>query len=103
MQKGICIALDIHQLTPHDIPLLRSLNTLFGHAFGEPDTYCAEPPSDAYLAGLLAKEGLIVLVALLAEQVVRAGPCESDNWLSLARLWERTSTDDKVDTQSLQR
>ena len=70
MQKGICIALDIHQLTPHDIPFLRSLNTLFGHAFGEPDTYCAEPPSDAYLAGLLAKEGLIVLVALLAEQVV---------------------------------
>jgi len=33
----------------------------------------------------------------------RAGPCESDNWLSLARFWERTSTDDKVDTQSLQR
>jgi hypothetical protein len=33
----------------------------------------------------------------------RAGPRESDNSLSLARLWERTSTDDEVDTQALQR
>ena len=70
MQKGVCISLDIRRLTSHDLPLLRSLNTLFGHAFGEPDTYCAEPPSDAYLSGLLAKEGLIVLVALMAGQVV---------------------------------
>src|SRR5262249_21250343 len=31
----------------------------------------------------------------------RAGPRESDNSLSLARLWERTSTDDQVDTQAL--
>src|SRR5215467_11258377 len=28
----------------------------------------------------------------------RGGPRESDNCLSLARLWERTSTDDQVDT-----
>jgi aminoglycoside 3-N-acetyltransferase I len=60
----------IHQLTPHDIPLLRSLNALFGSAFAEPDTYCAEPPSDEYLRGLLAKENIIVLVTLLAQQVV---------------------------------
>src|SRR5262249_6493817 len=33
----------------------------------------------------------------------RAGPRESDNWLSLARLWERTSTDEQVETQSLRR
>lgn len=63
-------ATDIHQLSPQDIPLLRSLNTLFGCVFNEPDAYCAEPPSDAYLSGLLAKEGLIVLVALMAGQVV---------------------------------
>src|SRR5262245_27764210 len=31
----------------------------------------------------------------------RGGPRESDNCLSLARLWERTSTDDQVDTQPL--
>ncbi len=60
----------IRRLTPHDLRLLRSLNTLFGCAFGEADTYGAEPPSDAYLKGLLAREGVIVLVALLAEQVV---------------------------------
>jgi hypothetical protein len=35
------------------------------------------------------------------ERYTRAGPRESDNRLSLARLWERTSTDDQVDTQSL--
>ena len=33
----------------------------------------------------------------------RAGPRESDNWLSLARLWERTSTNEQVETQSLRR
>ncbi|HEY4038179.1 MAG TPA: AAC(3)-I family aminoglycoside N-acetyltransferase [Burkholderiaceae bacterium] len=61
---------DIYQLTAGDLPLLRSLNTLFGCAFGERDTYCAEPPSDEYLRRLLARENIIVLVALVAEQVV---------------------------------
>ena len=57
-------------LTPADIPLLRQLNTLFGAAFAEPETYTAEPPSDAYLEGLLAKEHVIVLVALAGEEVL---------------------------------
>jgi aminoglycoside 3-N-acetyltransferase I len=60
----------IRRLAPQDVPLLRSLNTLFGRAFGEPDTYCAEPPGDCYLKELLAREGITVLVALLAERVV---------------------------------
>jgi len=58
------------RLTPADIPLLRRLNTLFGAAFAEPETYTAEPPSDAYLEGLLAKEHVIVLVALAGEEVI---------------------------------
>jgi aminoglycoside 3-N-acetyltransferase I len=57
-------------LTPADIPLLRQLNTLFGAAFAEPETYTAEPPSDAYLEGLLAKEHVVVLVALAGEKVL---------------------------------
>jgi aminoglycoside 3-N-acetyltransferase I len=63
-------AFPIHRLTPTDLGgvpptiLLRSLNTLFGAAFGEPDTYTAVPPGDDYLAALLAKEHVVALVAL---------------------------------------
>jgi aminoglycoside 3-N-acetyltransferase I len=61
----------VHRLTPADLPLLRSLNVLFGTAFGEPDTYTASPPDDAYLTGFLAKEHVVALVALSgAEEVI---------------------------------
>ena len=61
---------DIYQLTPNDLLLMRSLNALFGSAFGDLDRYEAEPPSDTYLSRLLAKEHVIVLVALWAGHVV---------------------------------
>src|SRR6185437_3459699 len=35
----------------------------------EPDTYGAEPPSDAYLKGLLQRRHVIVLAALAGEEV----------------------------------
>ena len=60
----------LRRLTPTEIPLLRQLNTLFGAAFAEPETYTAEPPSDVYLEGLLAKEHVFVLVALAGEEVL---------------------------------
>lgn len=60
----------LHQLTPADVPLLRALNALFGEAFGDTGTYGAEPPSDAYVEALLAKEHVIALVALVGEEVV---------------------------------
>src|SRR5918995_2374642 len=60
----------LHRLAPADVPLLRKLNALFGNAFAEPETYTAEPPSDAYLEGLLAKEHVIALVALAGEEVL---------------------------------
>jgi aminoglycoside 3-N-acetyltransferase I len=56
-------AFHVHRLTPSDLSLVRSLNALFGAAFGEPDTYAADPPRDDYLAGLLAKDHVVVLVA----------------------------------------
>jgi len=58
------------RLAPADLPLLRKLNALFGEAFGDEETYGGEPPSDAYLKGLLAKEHVIVVVALAAEEVL---------------------------------
>jgi aminoglycoside 3-N-acetyltransferase I len=60
----------VHQLTPADVPLLRALNALFGAAFGDAETYGAEPPSAAYLEALLAKEHVIALAALIGEEVV---------------------------------
>src|SRR5918997_6118606 len=59
----------LRRLAPADVPLMRKLNALFGDAFAEPETYGAEPPSDAYVADLLAKEHVIALVALAGEEV----------------------------------
>ena len=59
----------IRRLAPGDVQLLRGLNTLFGEAFAEPDTYGAAPPSDGYLEGLLAKEHIVILIALVGEDV----------------------------------
>ena len=53
---------ELRRLGSPDVPLMRQLNTLFGDAFAEPDTYTAEPPSDAYLRDLLANEHVIALV-----------------------------------------
>ncbi|WP_291176292.1 AAC(3)-I family aminoglycoside N-acetyltransferase [Hyphomicrobium sp.] len=60
----------LRRLGPADVALLRKLNTLFGRVFGEPETYGAEPPSDAYCESLLAKEHVVILVALEGEEVV---------------------------------
>jgi aminoglycoside 3-N-acetyltransferase I len=60
----------LHRLGPADVPLARKLNTLFGHAFDDPDTYGAEPPDDVYLAGLLAKDHVTVLVAVAEAEVL---------------------------------
>jgi aminoglycoside 3-N-acetyltransferase I len=57
----------LRRLMPADVGLLRKLNTLFGDGFADPETYGAEPPSDAYLEGLLAKEHVVALVALESE------------------------------------
>jgi aminoglycoside 3-N-acetyltransferase I len=63
-------AFTLRRLGPADLPLLRKLNALFGDAFADPETYVAKPPSDAYLEGLLAKEHVVVLVALAGEEVL---------------------------------
>ena len=60
----------VRRLGPPDVPLMRKLNTLFGEAFADPGTYTAEPPSEAYLEGLLANEQVIALVALAGEEVL---------------------------------
>lgn len=60
----------LRHLGPAEVPLLRELNALFGDAFGDRETYGGEPPTDAYLEGLLAKEHVVALVALAGGGVV---------------------------------
>jgi aminoglycoside 3-N-acetyltransferase I len=60
----------IHRLTIQDVGQLRALNALFGRAFKDPESYDLQPPSDAYLGRLLAKEHVIALAALIDESVV---------------------------------
>jgi aminoglycoside 3-N-acetyltransferase I len=63
-------SITFRRLGSADVPLLRKLNGLFGDAFADPETYGAEPPSEAYLESLLAKEHVVALVALAGEDVL---------------------------------
>lgn len=58
------------RLARADLGLMRDLNALFGEAFGEPETYGAAPPDDAYLQNLLTLDHVIVLAALERGRVV---------------------------------
>lgn len=60
----------VRRLGPADVPHLSKLNAMFGKAFCDDETYGRAPPTDAYLEGLLAKEHVVVLVALAGEEVV---------------------------------
>lgn len=63
-------SVSIRRLGPADIPLVRKLNDVFGKAFGESETYGGEPPTDRYLEDLLAKEHVLVIVAVIEAKVV---------------------------------
>jgi aminoglycoside 3-N-acetyltransferase I len=60
----------IRRLTAENLDLLRELNAVFAVAFGEPETYEANPPGDVYLARKLRKDTIVVLVALVDGRVV---------------------------------
>ena len=60
----------VRRLTAADVALFRELNVLFGEAFRDVETYVAQPPSDTYLSGLLAKEHFVALAALVGGKVV---------------------------------
>ena len=53
-----------------EVPVLHQLNGLFGEAFDDLATYRDAPPSHAYLDRVLAKDDVIVLVALADHRVV---------------------------------
>ena len=59
----------IKLLHSDDVALLEHLLTVFGEAFGEPDTYGARRPSASYLARLLGNDSFFALVALVGGKV----------------------------------
>jgi aminoglycoside 3-N-acetyltransferase I len=58
-------------LAPCDVPFVRQLNDLFAEAFDDTATYGEAPPSDEYLERALAKDDVIVLVALAAYELAK--------------------------------
>jgi aminoglycoside 3-N-acetyltransferase I len=59
----------VKRLGSGEVPLLRQLNEVFAAAFDEPEVY-ALAPEDVYVDAVLGKSHVIVLVALVGEQVV---------------------------------
>ena len=64
------MAYTFQHLSPSALPQARALLAVFGEAFGEPETYVGRQPDAAYLAGLLAKPHVLVVVALDGATVV---------------------------------
>ena len=60
----------IHVLGSDDVSLMEGMSTMFGQAFGEPDTYGGARPSAAYLRRLLGSDAFIALAALQGGEVV---------------------------------
>lgn len=61
---------DVRLLGPDDEARMRSMLTLFGRAFDEPDTYVARQPSSTYLRSLLADRSFLAVAAIAHGQVV---------------------------------
>jgi len=60
----------IHQLAADNLALMDGLLTMFGEAFGEPDTYGRARPSAGYLRRLLGDPSFIALAAVRDGEVV---------------------------------
>jgi aminoglycoside 3-N-acetyltransferase I len=60
----------IERLTPDDVATFAELNTLFGEAFEDMDTYTAQRPDADYLRTLLADDGVFALVATEGDAVI---------------------------------
>jgi aminoglycoside 3-N-acetyltransferase I len=64
------VRFQVKRLTTEDAHRVSALNDMFGHAFGDRETYSAAPPSADYLQSFLSKDHIIVLAALAGEDIV---------------------------------
>ena len=62
----------IRRLNAADASIMADVNTLFGEAFQDSETYGARRPSRSYLEGLLARDDVIALAASSGPEVVGA-------------------------------
>lgn len=63
-------SLSTRLLAPTEASVLRGVLAMFGDAFEDLDAYSTKPPSDAYLARLLASETFLAVAAISDGQVV---------------------------------
>ena len=72
IESGTSAIVKIVRIGSSDIALMRALNAMFAEAFDDAESYAGQPPSDEYLASLLANDQVIALVAV-QENVVTGG------------------------------
>lgn len=60
----------IDRLGPDDVAAMTALNALFATVFDDPGSYASRMPGEAYLARVLGREQVIVLVARSAGLIV---------------------------------
>lgn len=61
---------EVKVLGPDDLASMRGMLSLFGNAFGDPDTYVSKQPPDEYLGTLLASPTFIAIAAMDGAEVV---------------------------------
>jgi ribosomal protein S18 acetylase RimI-like enzyme len=64
------VTLELRVLGPGDVAHMESMLSLFGRAFGDPDSYDNARPGSAYLATLLSSPGFVALAAIQDGAVV---------------------------------
>lgn len=62
--------LSIRRLASRDVGLMEAMSSMFGQAFGEPETYAGARPGRNYLKQLLDSDSFIALAALKGGEVV---------------------------------
>lgn len=60
----------VRTLADGDVMAMRSMLAMFGEAFGEPNTYTARQPNDAYLKRLLSGDNFIAVAAFAGENMI---------------------------------
>lgn len=63
-------AIDVRRLTADDVPQMRAMLSMFGHAFDDIATYTERQPSTQYLADLLSSNTFIALAAFDGHAVI---------------------------------
>ena len=67
---GLHKAIQVRTLGADDVAPMRAMLAMFGAAFGEPKTYTAAQPDDAYLRDLLSSSAFVAIAAFEDSTVI---------------------------------